>query len=396
MTVSDLTSSMHSSNNRDMQHGSRANSGNTSQRERHFFSLFVTLLLLFVGFSSAIGAGPATQSPIGAIPAEPETFGTDTPLGRFSYLAGRGLRLGKTGLTIGGFTTAEMEHLEDGERSGGIEELNFLISFDPVPFAHLFTELGVDSLANVERGRRGIRSNPSLNVERLYLDLGDRDALRLRFGKFRTPIGRWNLAPRDPLLWTTSEPIIVEEVFDETSTGAMLHGSVFPQGGALSYSLYGTFLPPLDAESDEHPVRRSAGAHLEWASLKGWTLGASYFASQRRNGEWNHLGGADLLWFPHRRVELSSEIVFGEGSINDGTMWGLYAQAVVETLPSLYLVGRYEHVRPPGGGRDINLFDLGFAWVPVPYLRFKADYLIADHFNEFSSPGFRMSLSLLF
>jgi hypothetical protein len=379
-----------------MRRGSCVQSADLPRRRRYFSSLPVIIALLIGVVAPVYGADPAAKLSSVAVLVEPEAFGANTPLGRFSYLTGRGFRLGKTGLTIGGFATAEMEHLEDGERSGALEELNFLISYNPVPFARLFTELGVDSLATVERGRRGIYSNPSLNVERLYLDLGDRDALRLRFGKFRTPIGRWNLAPRDPLLWTTSEPVIVEEVFDETSTGAMLHGSVFPQGGALSYSLYGTFLPPLDAEGDENPVRRSAGAHLEWASLKGWTLGASYFASQRRNGEWNHLGGADLLWLPHPRVELSSEIVFGEGSIEDGTMWGLYTQGVVETLPTLYLVGRYEHVRPPGGGRDINLFDLGFAWVPVPYLRFKADYLIADHRNEFSSPGFRMSLSLLF
>ena len=379
-----------------MQHCTHANSASPSQVRFRFSSLLVLVFCLFVLVSSAMGADPAQQPVPSVGPVEPELFGADTALGRFSYHTGRGLRLGKTGLTVGGFAIAEMEHLENGQRHGGIEGMNFLISFDPVPFAHLFTDLGVGSLAEVERGRRGIHSNPSLELERLYFDLGSRDDLRLRFGKFRTPIGRWNLTPREPLLWTTSAPLLVEEVFDETTTGAMLHGSVFPQGGALSYSLYGAFLPPLEAQSDEHPVRRSAGAHLEWASLKGWTLGASYFASQRRNGQWNHLGGADLLWFPHQRVELSGEIVFGEGSIADGTTWGMYAQGVVETLPTLYLVGRYERFRPPGGGHEINLFDLGFAWVPVPYLRFKADYLIADHLNEISSPGLRMSLSLLF
>ncbi|NOT58410.1 MAG: hypothetical protein HOP18_27760 [Deltaproteobacteria bacterium] len=361
-------------------------------------SLIVLLMhSLMVFASSAAWAASENQTPFSiGRPELEETFGADTPLGRFSYQAGQGLRVGRTGLTIGGFTTAEVEHLENGERRGGIEELNFLISYDPLPFAHLFAELGVGSLAEVGRGRRGIHSNPALEVERLYLDLGTRDALRLRVGKFQTPVGRWNLTPREPHLWTTSEPLIVEEVFDDTTTGAMLHGSVFPQGGALSYSLYGAFLPPLDAQSDEHPVRRSAGAHLEWASLRGWTLGASYFASQRRNGEWNHLGGADLLWFPHQRVELSGELLFGEGSIEDGATWGLYTQGVVETLPTLFLVGRYEHVRPPGGGRDINLFDLGFAWVPVPYFRFKADYLIADHRHELAAPGLRVSFSLLF
>ena len=48
-------------------------------------------------------------------------------------------------------------------------------------------------------------------------------------------------------MWTTSEPLIVEEVFDETTTGAMLWGTVFPRGGALSYSLYGTFLDRASA-----------------------------------------------------------------------------------------------------------------------------------------------------
>lgn len=325
-----------------------------------------------------------------------ETFGVDSPLGRLSYQAGRGLRVGNTGLTVGGFSTVEAEFLEGGQRRGSIEELNFLVSFDPTPFVHLFTELGIGTLAELERGRNGIHSNPHLEVERLYLDLGDRDALRLRFGKFFTPIGRWNLARIEPLLWTTSEPLLVEKVFDDSTTGAMLHGTVFPRGGALSYSLYGAFLDPLDAESDEDPVRRSVGAHLEWASLKGWTLGTSYFAAQLQKGEWNHLGGADLLWFPHRRVELSGEVVFGEGSREDGALWGFYGQTVVETVRTLYLVGRYEHFAPPSGGRAINLFDLGFAWVPVPYFRVKADYLIADHRHELAEPGLRLSFSLLF
>jgi len=160
--------------------------------------------------------------------------------------------------------------------------------------------------------------------------------------------------------------------------------------------LYGTFLDPLNVDPDEHPAKRSAGAHLEWASLKGWTIGASYFASQLHDGEWNHLGGADLLWQPHNRIELSGEAVFGEGSREDGTLWGLYAQTVVETVRTLYLVGRYERFDPPGGGRAINLFDLGFAWVPLPYLRFKADYLIADHRDELAEPGLRASFSILF
>jgi hypothetical protein len=346
--------------------------------------------------SPAAWAAPANEAVPGIERAEPETFGTNTPLGRLSYQAGRGLRVGKTGLVVGGFTTAEVERLEGGESRGGMEELSFLVSFKPIPFVHLFTELGLGPLVELESDKQGVHADPKFEVDRLYLDFEARDALNLRFGKFLTPIGRWNLTPIEPLVWTTSEPVIVDEVFDETMTGAMLHGTMFPLDGALSYSLYGTFLDPLDPDADAPPAKRSAGAHLEWASLGGWSVGASYWVSQRRNGEWNHLGGADLLWQPHARVEVSGETVFGEGSREDGVLWGLYAQTVVEMVRTFYLVGRYERFDPPQVKRAVNLFDLGLVWEPVPYIRLKADYLIADHLGEFSEPGFRMSLSLLF
>jgi hypothetical protein len=360
------------------------------RRAAIILQLFVTLV------SSAAWANPMNQPAPNIARAEPEAFGADTPFGRLSYQAGRGLRVGNTGLVLGGFATAEVERLEGGESIGGVDGVNFLAFIDPVPYLHLFTELEVERLAELESGQEGVRSAPTLEINRLYLDFGARDALNVRFGKFLTPIGRWNVTRIEPLLWTTSEPLIVEEVFDETATGAMLHGSVFPRGGALSYSLYGTFFDPLDVDPDEHPAKHNAGAHLEWASLRGWTVGASYFAAQLQNGEWNHLGGADLLWQPHRRVELSGEALFGEGSREEGTLWGLYAQAVVETVRTLYLVGRYERFDSPGVKRAVNLFDLGLAWTPVPYLRFKADYLIADHRDELAEPGLRLSFSLLF
>ncbi len=346
--------------------------------------------------TSAAWAAPVNEAAPVHSGTAPEASDADTRLGRLSYDAGRGLQVGETGLRLGGFATVGAQILEEGERSGGVEELNFLVFFDPVPSLHLFTELGVGQLAEVRRGQRGVQSDPELVVERLYLDLRARDALNLRFGTFLTPVGRWNLAPREPLLWTTSEPIIVDQVFDQTATGAMLHGTAFPRGGALSYSLYGAFLDPLDPDPDAPPAEHSAGAHLEWASLGSWAVGASYFGSESRNGAWNHLGGTDLLWQPHRRVEVTGEAVFGEGSREDGTLWGLYAQVVVETVPTLYAVGRYERFDAPGAGSAVDLFDLGLAWVPSPYLRLKTDYAIADPRNEISSPGFRISVSILF
>jgi len=328
-------------------------------------------------------------------PEGPEVFGLDTGIGRLEYHAGRGLRVGDTGLTIGGYATAEAQRLEGGESFGGVEGVNFLVALDPVPYLHLFTELEAGPIARAETGEKGVRSGDGVDVDRLYLDAGTSDRLNLRFGEFLTPFGRWNQTPADPFLWTASEPLITEGVFDEIVKGAMLWGTVFPRGGALSYSLYGTFLPPITRDPGAPQADYGSGARLEWASLEGWTLGASYFGSQERNRKWTHLGGADALWQPTARLELSAETAFGKGTRDQGSLWGLYGQAVVETVRTLYAVGRYEHFDPPRGP-SVELFDVGLTWIPVYYVRLKADYRFADRFNDLSQPGLRASFSLLF
>ncbi|MBI2962599.1 MAG: hypothetical protein HYY35_02500 [Deltaproteobacteria bacterium] len=343
-----------------------------------------------------VGAGAARAELSGAPPVDAEAVGLDTAIGRVEYRAGRGLHLGDTRLTIGGFTTAEAERLEGGESAGGIEGANFFLFFDPLPYVHLFSELETGQLVGAAGDQRGARSHLRLGVDRAYGDFGASDALGLRFGKFLTPIGRWNPVPAEPFVWTASEPLIVENVFDDTVTGAMLFGRAFAPRGALSYSLYGTFLDPFDFDPGEPPAEHSAGGYVEWASLDGWALGASYFASEARGGPWHHLGGVDGLWRPSARIELSGEAVFGEGTRENGALWGLYAQAVVETIDTLYAIGRYEHFAPPGDGRAIDLYDVGLTWIPVYYLRLKVDYRIADHRDELSAPGLRSSLSLLF
>ncbi len=325
-----------------------------------------------------------------------ETFGIDTVIGRVDYHAGRGLHLGDTGFTLGGFVNAEANRFEGGDSEGGLEGANLFVFFDPLPFVHGFAELESGGIAEAETGESGVHSHLALSIERAYGDFGASDQLSLRFGKFLTPIGRWNPVPAEPLTWTASTPLIVENVFDEATTGALLWGSLFPQGGALSYSLYGAFLDPLSPDPSKPPAKHSAGAYLEWASLGGWAAGASYLASESPDGDWRQLGGVDGLWSPSPRIELSGEALAGEGSLETGSVWGLYAQAVVETIDSVYAVGRYEHFDPPGGERSLDLFDLGFAWVPLPYLRLKADYSFVVHPGEPATPGLQSSLSLLF
>jgi len=336
----------------------------------------------------------------GSAPSEEGALLLDvpTPIGDLDYRAGRGLRVGNSGLTIGGFATAVGEILEGGKRDGGIDSLNFLISYRPLSFVHLFSEVELTQPLFVERGKEGLRAEAETSVDRLYADFGSSDAINLRVGQFFTPIGRWNLAPADPLVWTTSEPLLVEEVFDDSVKGAMVWGSLFPREQELSYSLYGTFFNPITPDPDALEPRHVAGAHFAWTGTGSGSpaVGISYSASQKHGGEpWRSLVGVDAEWQPHERVGLLAEALFGEGPRTDGAVQAFFIQSVVRTVPTLYAVARYERFDSTRD-RAVDLFDIGLAWVPAPYLRFKADYEFADHVDDRSPPGFRFSFSILF
>jgi len=327
---------------------------------------------------AALLGGGLPEAAHGENPAAPAPAETGETL---PNPAGRGFPIGNTGLTLGGYVTGEAEDLE-GERHYSQLDGNLFVFYEPVRYFRLFADLEL--------------ATDTVGLERGHLDLTVSDALNLRLGKFLTPIGRWNQAHIEPLTWTTSEPVLIETVFDDTVSGASFYGSVFPRGGALSYTAYVSLVDPIAVDEDEGFADDSAGARLEWASLDGWTAGLSYYASHLPDSRWHHLGGADVLWQPHRRVEISAEALAGEGTRGPGGVYGAYAQAAVETFHSLYLVGRAEGLSLSEDLPTAKFGTVGMVWAPLPSVRLKADYMFANEAGEFALPGLRMSLSYLF
>lgn len=323
---------------------------------------------------AAVLALASTPSPAES-GTEPADSGAPAPV----YRPGGGYRFGDSGLALGGYATADGEWLEHKNHYSSVAA-NLFVFYSPVSFARLFADLEI----------------PTGGFERVHLEASLNDAVNLRVGKLLTPFGRWNVSHIEPLVWTASEPLLVETVFDDTVSGAMLHGTLFPSGGALSYSVYGSLFEPINADSDEAVAERLAGGHLEWASLYGWTVGASWVASQLDDGHWNNLAGVDWLWQPNPRFELSGEILAGRGSRHPDTLSGGYIQAAIETFPKLHAVFRYEHFAPENASQTVNLYDAGLAWVPLSFLRVKLDYLHTDRTVSPAEPGVRASLSFLF
>ena len=317
-----------------------------------------------------------------------------SPVGDLEYTPGRGLRIGNTGLTLGGYAAAFLTRDEGGPADLRMDDVSLFVIWNPLARFHFFSELEGEDLLYVDDHGHGGTNKSTFIAERLYGEVSASDQFNLRLGKFLTPVGRWNVIHAQPLVWTTSRPLTTELPFAGHTTGAMLLGSLLPDAG-VTYSVYGQFVNSLDPQSDEpHPSDRSAGLRLTADPVADWSIGASYLASQT-HGEWDHLLGVDTLW-QRGRFELMGEGIVEDGSGDLNWQWGFYLQPVLRVLARTYLVGRYEHFDQRAPGPQVNLIVTGLAFKPVPYVALKAEYLFADHVAHDSPPGVKTSVAILF
>ena len=74
-------------------------------------------------------------------PEEPPVFVQPSAVGELEYRAGRGLRVGNTGFTIGGFATLLADRKEEsGDTRVTLDDLNLFTLFDPTPFFQKYSE----------------------------------------------------------------------------------------------------------------------------------------------------------------------------------------------------------------------------------------------------------------
>lgn len=351
------------------------------------------LALLCVTFGTGTARADDTQPAVATEVSEDVLFSLGSPIGPIEYRPARGLRVGRTGLNIGGFKTIEFEKERGDDWYFALDSINFLVLFQPIQRLRLFMELEVGGLFDADLDTGEWESDPLANFQRLYGEISLLDSLNLRGGKFQTPVGRWNLVPAEPFTPTAIEPALLES-FDEHQTGGMLHGSFFPEPGTLKYWLWGQ-ANDFDPEEDEEPTAHGVGGRLEYsAHHDGWSLGTSFLAAEQFD-EWGYLAGLDARW-RFGRFELSSEFIHTWGARENPLSWDVFLQGSVEVLPNLFLVGRYEHSVPNEALPNLEIGDVGILWTPRPYLNFKATYRFTDRLSEDYPEGFKTSFSVVF
>lgn len=213
------------------------------------------------------------------------------------YESGRGLRLGDSGFTLGGYATLEYRHeagqpeqLKSGHASAfvwweGLDRVKVFAEFD------LRNAVSQNRHANDDGSRR-------VTLERLYVDLALLDNVSLRGGKFLTPIGRWNQIHAEPLVWTTTSPLLTQVFFPRNVTGGALSGQWHGGDRSLSWVAFVSNGSEWRADRWQDPFSRARGLRATLPLAGEVQLGVSLanYELDSLRGESRRLRGLDLYW----------------------------------------------------------------------------------------------------
>ena len=112
-----------------------------SARARRALVAAVVLLTLA---SPAAAANEYEYPPAsGADGADAPVLSLPTHIGEVRYTPGRGLRVGDTGLTLGGYGALDLTRDDGGPATFTFEDLSLFFIWDPTKRLHLFSELDV-------------------------------------------------------------------------------------------------------------------------------------------------------------------------------------------------------------------------------------------------------------
>lgn len=353
---------------------------------------------LATGLLAALGAPLAAQLPAPAV-SRPEP-----------------IHLGGYGSVVAGNSNG------GGDSRTGVDAVaaSLLLSGTVRPRLSYFGELEAASLT--EENWSGRREGRNLEVERLYAEYAFADALRLRAGRFLTPIGQWNEVHAEPLTWTALRPLTTYRPFAKSTTGLMAAGALVLGGRDVGYALYaaapGLGTPGREERRFVQAVGGRAAAELAPGLLVGASVGrlrashprevdddstgAEHFDAGDAAGDDDRdeeahprtLLGADFSW-SIGRIELLSEAVALSSEAGQSNERGAFLQGVFRVVGPVYAVGRTE-IYEDVDGRRLHIQTLGATARPTRHLTLKLGRQIVDHPSPRARDGWFVSASALF
>ncbi len=317
-----------------------------------------------------------------------------------SYELGKGYRLGDSGFTIGGYSAAQYQNTRDAESRASLTHLSVFLWWENDSRLKFFSELDREREATAARNSSGTGEKHFLAVERFYLDYSFSDLLTVRGGKFLTPVGRWNLIHADPLVWTTSRPLITHQLYPDNITGLMILGNAPMFGRQADYALYASSTHDLRTAPGNDPFDHAYGGRLNLPASENLEFGVSYlsFSQHAEPNEHKHLAGLDFLWQLHG-YEVSGEAAYRNSSERgepDDRRSGGFIQGVIPLSGKLFGVARIESLSEPVLNKDIRLQVLGLNYRPSRAVSLKLEFIHGSETPTGAPVGFLSSVSVLF
>lgn len=315
------------------------------------------------------------------------------------YQLGQGYRFGESGFTVGGYTSLQYQDLQNsgpGNSQTSLSHLSMFVWWQNESHLKFFSEIDNQNPLSADDQAQDNGQN-YLSIERLYFDYTINDGFTVRAGKFLTPVGRWNQIHADPLVWTTSRPLITVNVFPEHISGGMALGNISIAGMPADYMVYSSIGTDIKPDSAEGQFNEAYGARLNLPVNDSLQMGLSY-ASYEITGASaanEQLLGADFIWSSNG-IEISAEGAWRFSSLGSQyNIKGGFLQAVAPVYGRLFAVGRIESV---SNGPALNATRLGVLGINYRYSR--AVSLKAELIHGINQPindsGFLSSVSVLF
>jgi len=261
---------------------------------------------------------------------------------------------------VSGYADAEF-YLTDNDSENSrfrVRHLSLFFLKDIQDEWKLFTEIEYEDAPLIESAHS--TDDPAtvqgkLFVEQMYIEYHPDLAWDVRFGRFLTPAGIWNIYHYPPYVPTQERPLMVRKIFPQVSDGVQARYSHSFGGPVLDTHLYAANGAGNPGRLDRNENKAiGARVNLEYGP---WWAGASVYGERDNAGIKRSAWGLHLLAnYSPFKFQAEYQYRVNDTVSDDGFIdRGFYAQAMYD-IEKWTLAARYDWYDPDSGIENADMF----------------------------------------
>jgi len=261
---------------------------------------------------------------------------------------------------VSGYADAEFYLTDkDGESSRfRVRHLSLFFIKDIQKEWKLFSEIEYEDAPLIESAHTTDTAGSvqgKLFVEQMYIEYHPALSWDLRFGRFLTPAGIWNIYHYPPYVPTQTRPMMVREIFPQVSDGVQGRYSFSTGGYIFDAHLYAANGAGNPGRLDRNE-NKAVGARFNLARGP-LSSGFSLYAEKDNSGVERRAAGAHLM-ASLSPLRFQAEYQWRDNTPDAAAAFidrGFYAQAMYD-IGDWTLAARYDWYDPDSTAKDADLF----------------------------------------